>query len=46
MGRTTMVGVGLLVFVVAAGHSGVGFAADKEKPAKKPKSSAESKVPK
>ena len=46
MCRTTMVGVGLLVFVVAAGHSGVGFAADKEKPAKKPKSSAESKVPK
>ena len=43
---TTMIGIGLIAFVLAAGHAGNAFAAEKDKPAKKPKASSEAKAPK
>ena len=46
MSRMTMIGLGIIVLVLIAGYSGVAFAADKEKPAKKPKASPEAKAPK
>jgi hypothetical protein len=43
--RTTMVGIGILALVITVAHSGA-FAADQEKPAKKPKPSPQAKAPK
>jgi hypothetical protein len=45
-GRTTMMGAGVIALVLTAGLAGIGFAAEKEKPAKKPKASSEAKAPK
>jgi hypothetical protein len=42
----TMIGAGLVVFVLAASHPGHALAADKAKPEKKPKASPEAKAPK
>lgn len=46
MGRTAMIGAGLVALVLAAGHLGHALAADKAKPEKKPKASSEAKAPK
>lgn len=45
-GRTTMIGIGIIAFVLATGYSGSAFAEEKPKPAKKPKASPEAKAPK
>ena len=45
-GRTTIVVLGLIAFVLSAGDPGHAFAAEKDKPAKKPKPSPEAKAPK
>jgi hypothetical protein len=45
-GRMTMVGAGLIGFVLATSHPGHALAADKAKPEKKPKTSTEAKAPK
>ena len=45
-GRMTMVGVGLIGFVLATYHPGQALAADKTNPEKKPKASTEAKAPK
>ncbi len=46
MGRTTMIGISFIAFVLLIGHAGSTFAADKETPPKKPKASPEAKAPK
>ena len=46
MGRTAMVGIGIIALVLAAWHSGSALAAEQAKPAKKPKASPEAKSPK
>lgn len=46
MGRRTMMGIGVIALILAAGHSGNVLAAEKDKPAKKPKASSEAKAPK
>ena len=45
-GRMTMVGAGLIALILATGHPGYAFAADKAKPEKKPKASPQAKAPK
>ncbi|HEV2172089.1 MAG TPA: IPT/TIG domain-containing protein [Nitrospira sp.] len=46
MGSTTMVLIGAVALVLAAGDPGQTLAADKDKPAKKPKAAPEAKAPK
>ena len=45
-GRTRMIGVALIALALAAGHPGSTFGADKEKSAKTPKASSETRAPK
>jgi hypothetical protein len=45
-GRTTMIGIGVIAFVLATGHSGSAFADEKAKPSKKPKASPDANAPK
>ena len=45
-GRTTMIGIGIIAFVLATSYSGSAFAEEKPKPAKKPKASPEAKASK
>jgi IPT/TIG domain-containing protein len=45
-GRTTMIGLGIIALLLATDYSGFASAADKDKPASKPKASAETKAPK
>lgn len=46
MGRTTVMGMGIIALVLSIGYSGLALAAEKDKPAKKPKASPEAKAPK
>lgn len=46
MGRTMMIGMGIIALVFATDYSGLAIAADKDKPVKKPKASPEAKAPK
>ena len=43
---TAMIGIAFIAFVLAVGHAGSTFGAEKDKPAKQPKASAEAKAPK
>ena len=45
-GRSTIISVALIALALTAGHPGNTFGADREKSAKKPKASSETKAPK
>lgn len=46
MGRRMMTGIAVIALILAAGYSGNALADEKDKPAKKPKSTSEAKAPK
>jgi len=46
MGRTTVMGLSIIALVLSTGYPELALAADKDKPAKKPKASPEAKAPK